>query len=72
MVLVIGGYLVIGTPDYQPQKNDSEFTEMLKTAGVEPLRTGIDRVLTYMYPDMQRRKAMKLLVELGRDAKASE
>jgi hypothetical protein len=58
--------------DYQPQKNDSEFTEMLKTAGVEPLRTGTERVLTYMYPDMQRRKAMKLLVELGRDAKASE
>ena len=58
--------------DYQPQKNDSEFTEMLKSAGVEPLTNGADRVLTYMYPDMQRRKALKLIVELGKEAMASD
>ena len=58
--------------EYQPQKNDSEFTEMLKSAGVEPLTNGADRVLTYMYPDMQRRKAMKLIVELSQEAKASD
>lgn len=54
--------------DYKPQKNDPEFSERLKTFGLEEARDGSKRVMTYIFPDMNRRKGIKLLSEPAADA----
>lgn len=50
--------------DYQPAKNDAEFSELLKSYGLEEARNGACRVMTYLYPDTLRRKGVKLLSEM--------
>ena len=53
--------------DYQPQRNDAEFSERLKLYGLEEGRNGTVRIMTYRYPDTQRRKGVKLLTEVARE-----
>ena len=53
--------------DYQHGRNDRDFSELLKTFGLENANSGLHRVLSYTYPDMTRRKGVKLNSELRGD-----
>jgi hypothetical protein len=53
---------------YQPNKNDREFSDQLRAFGIDGQSSGTTRVLTYKYPDMVRRKGVKLNSELRAEA----
>ncbi len=53
--------------DYQPQKNDIEFSERLRGYGLDEGRNGTVRIMTYLYPDTQRRKGVKLITEVAKE-----